>query len=110
MEEKYLNERSRKYEDILKENEPNLIDQKISLRKSKKNEALMSKRVKLLSEKKVSDYEPKINKSELSSKVLEIYDEENKVEQKNIEINEKKGILIFWKIIIWEIIMILISY
>ena len=86
MEEKYLNERSRKYEDILKENEPNLIDQKISLRKSKKNEALMSKRVKLLSEKKVSDYEPKINKSELSSKVLEIYDEENKVEQKNIEI------------------------
>ena len=86
MEEKYLKERTQKYEDIFKENEPNLIEQKISLRKSKKNETLMSKRAKLLSEKKVPTYEPKINKNELSSKVLEIYDEERNIEQKNIEL------------------------
>ena len=86
MEEKYLNERMSKYDDIFKENEPNLLEQKISLRKSKKNETIMSKRIKLLGEKKVPAYEPKINKNELSSKVLEIYDEERKIDQKNIEI------------------------
>ena len=86
MEENYLKERKRKYEEIFQENEPNLVKQKISLRKSKKNETLMSKRAKLLNEKKVDTYEPIFDKNELSSKVLAIYNEEINAEQKNIEI------------------------
>ena len=86
MEENYLKERKRKYEEIFQENEPNLVEQKISLRKSKKNETLMSKRAKLLNEKKVDTYEPIFDKNELSSKVLAIYNEEINAEQKNIEI------------------------
>ena len=62
MENKYFKERQEQYEEMFKENSDNIINQKISLRKSKKNETLMSKREKVLNNKKSSIYEPNIEK------------------------------------------------
>ena len=85
MENKYFKERQEQYEEMFKENSDNIINQKISLRKSKKNETLMSKREKVLSNKKSSIYEPNIEKGILSEKVLSLYREE-KSSYNNIEI------------------------
>ena len=86
MENKYFKERQEKYDEILKENSENRINQKISLRKSKKNEILMSKRAKVLSCKIPSEYEIKIEKQKLSQKVLALFEEEKKSTPENIEI------------------------
>lgn len=86
MEKKYCEERQEKYEEIFKENSENIINQKISLRKSKKNETLMSKRANVLNNKKMSLYEPNIEKEKLSKKVLSLFDEEKKSTKDNIEI------------------------
>jgi hypothetical protein len=85
MENKYFKERQEKYEEIFKENSDNIINQKISLRKSKKNETLMSKREKVLSNKKSSIYEQNIEKRVLSEKVQSLYREE-KSSYDNIEL------------------------
>ena len=76
MEEKYLKDRNEKFEEIFQKNLPNLLEQKLSLRKSKKIETLMSKRAKMINDKNISIYEPEINKNKLSQKVLEFYNEE----------------------------------
>jgi len=86
MEEIILKERNQKFEEILQENIPNQLEQKLSLRKSKKNETLMSKRAKLLNDKKISVYEPEIDENKLSEKVLKIYSEEKIMNQKDMQI------------------------
>ena len=85
MENKYFKERQEQYEEMFKENSDNIINQKISLRKSKKNETLMSKREKVLNNKKSSIYEPNIEKEILSEKVMSLYREE-KSSYDNIEL------------------------
>ena len=85
MEEDYYKERKEKYEELLKGNFEDRINQKISLRKSKKNEILMSKREKVLNSKIPCIYEPIIEKQKLSKKVLSLYEEEKKSTQENIE-------------------------
>ena len=86
MEEIILKERNQKFEEILQENIPNQLEQKLSLRKSKKNETLMSKRAKILNDKKISVYEPEIDENKLSEKVLKIYSEEKITNQKDMQI------------------------
>ena len=74
MENKYFKERQEKYDEISKENEQDIVNQKISLRKNKKNEILMSKRAKVLSGKIGSEFKPKIEREKLSQKALSLFE------------------------------------
>ena len=85
MENKYFKERQEKYDEISKENEQDIVNQKISLRKNKKNEILMSKRAKVLSGKIESEFKPKIEREKLSQKALSLFEEEKKANPENIE-------------------------
>ena len=85
MENKYFQERQDKYDEISKESNEDIINQKISLRKNKKNEILMSKRAKVLSSKIPSEFETKIEKEKLSPKALSLFEEEKNINQENVE-------------------------